>query len=89
MAKEPPRDSRRPTGEKMSRHAKRANSAAGLRHEPSAATLDATIPAPSKIVSEENDLAKTAYYRWLDRGCPDGTADEDWFEAERALRAGN
>jgi hypothetical protein len=43
---------------------------------------------PSKLARDENEVARTAYYRWLDRGCPEGSADEDWFEAERLLRAG-
>jgi len=28
-------------------------------------------------------IAEQAYNRWQQRGCPEGTADEDWFEAER------
>ena len=30
-------------------------------------------------------VAERAYFRWLERGCPMGTADEDWFYAEREL----
>ena len=35
--------------------------------------------------STEQDVAERAYRRWVDRGCPQGSPDEDWFEAEREL----
>ena len=28
-----------------------------------------------------------AYQLWCERGCPEGSADEDWHRAERELRA--
>jgi Protein of unknown function (DUF2934) len=31
-------------------------------------------------------IAELAYFLWQDRGCPEGSAEEDWFNAERALR---
>jgi hypothetical protein len=30
-------------------------------------------------------VAEAAYFRWLNRGCPQKQDLEDWFEAERAL----
>jgi hypothetical protein len=27
-------------------------------------------------------VAERAYFLWLDRGCPEGTADQDWVQAE-------
>ena len=30
-------------------------------------------------------LAERAYELWQARGCPDGSAECDWFEAEREL----
>ena len=30
-------------------------------------------------------IAALAYQLWQDRGCPEGTPDEDWFRAEREL----
>jgi hypothetical protein len=36
---------------------------------------------------DEEDGAEVAYRRWLDRGCPQGSPEEDWFEAERQIRA--
>jgi DUF2934 family protein len=32
---------------------------------------------------------KLAYDLWLGRGCPDGSPDDDWYEAERILNANN
>lgn len=33
-------------------------------------------------------VAERAYFHWIERGCPVGTAEEDWFHAERELAAG-
>jgi hypothetical protein len=33
--------------------------------------------------------AKLAYTLWLRRGCPEGSPEEDWYEAERILSASN
>ena len=33
-----------------------------------------------------HDIAKLAYVLWQQRGCPYGTPEFDWFEAERKLR---
>jgi hypothetical protein len=32
------------------------------------------------------DIAHRAYQIWCSKGCPEGTADEDWWEAERELQ---
>ena len=32
-------------------------------------------------------IEKLAYQYWLSRGCPSGSAEEDWYKAERALLA--
>lgn len=34
-----------------------------------------------------SDVASRAYERWQLRGQPDGSAEEDWFEAERELES--
>ncbi|MCI0639706.1 MAG: DUF2934 domain-containing protein [Gemmataceae bacterium] len=31
-------------------------------------------------------IAMRAYEKWCKRGCPQGTAQQDWFEAEKELR---
>jgi hypothetical protein len=38
--------------------------------------------APSQL-----DIANLAYAIWQARGCPLGSAEEDWLEAERRLQA--
>ena len=35
----------------------------------------------------DSDIASRAYERWQHRGEPDGSAEEDWFEAERELES--
>lgn len=32
-------------------------------------------------------IAAQAYELWQARGCPEGSAEEDWFNAEKALAA--
>src|ERR1700744_4990476 len=34
-----------------------------------------------------DDIAARAYSLWEERGCPDGSADEDWFQAVKELRS--
>jgi hypothetical protein len=33
----------------------------------------------------DSEVASRAYERWQRRGRPDGSAEDDWFEAEREL----
>lgn len=47
----------------------------------------------SKSVSQppdhrENKVATLAYFLWQNAGEPAGTADRDWFLAERAVETG-
>jgi hypothetical protein len=51
------------------------------QHEVENAELDAAFhPAHEQIAIRACEL-------WHSRGCPEGTADQDWFEAEQELRA--
>jgi Protein of unknown function (DUF2934) len=50
--------------------------ATGKSHRPSQA---------SSAVKHEN-IAELAYFLWQRRGCPEGSPDNDCFEAERQLR---
>ena len=34
---------------------------------------------------DENLIRAKAHQLWVQRGCPQNSADEDWFEAERLL----
>jgi hypothetical protein len=36
---------------------------------------------------EHRSIGELAYRLWQSRGCPDGTAEQDWLDAERQLRA--
>lgn len=35
----------------------------------------------------QEEIAALAHSLWEARGCPSGTPDEDWFNAERTLKA--
>jgi hypothetical protein len=37
----------------------------------------------------QDQIARLAYLYWLDRGCQNGSAEEDWLRAEQALRQGS
>jgi hypothetical protein len=39
--------------------------------------------SPGKL--DEDAIRAKAYELWLERGCPPGSAEEDWLEAERLL----
>jgi hypothetical protein len=41
----------------------------------------AQVPIPHERI------AKRAYEKWMKRGCPQGTAFQDWLEAEAELVA--
>jgi hypothetical protein len=32
------------------------------------------------------EIADRAYHLWLDHGCPEGSDEQNWLEAERELR---
>jgi Protein of unknown function (DUF2934) len=34
----------------------------------------------------QQDIANLAYSLWQARGCPEGSAEQDWFEAEQKIR---
>ena len=58
---------------------------------PEQATKPAPAPQPPAASIESRltyeDIAALAYSLWEARGCPEGTPDEDWFNAEKALKA--
>ena len=37
----------------------------------------------AQVTAEQ--VAERAYFRWLERGCPMGSAEQDWIEAEQEL----
>jgi hypothetical protein len=40
----------------------------------------------SETQSKHQDIAKLAYALWQQRGCPEGSAEQDWYEAEQTMR---
>jgi hypothetical protein len=47
---------------------------------------DASPQAKNDIVRpSEDQIAALAYGFWLERGCPEGCPEEDWFRAEREI----
>ena len=55
---------------------------------------EATKQAPAPVaqtrcagtVPTQEEVAALAYSLWQARGCPEGTAEEDWLNAERTLK---
>src|ERR1700721_1482081 len=37
---------------------------------------------------EHRSIGELAYHLWQARGCPEGSAEQDWLDAERQLRSG-
>ena len=55
---------------------------------PAAATeslLQLSGAVNGRVTTEQ--IAERAYFLWLEKGCPEGTAEQDWIEAERQLSA--
>jgi hypothetical protein len=50
-------------------------------------TSKSSPPDPQPAPLSEQDVAELAYRRWLERGCPQGSPEEDWFEAEHDLES--
>lgn len=48
---------------------------------------------PSMMSNQEQDgldqaeVAELAYQRWVEKGCPQGTAEKDWLDAEKEVRS--
>jgi len=43
------------------------------------AELDARTPG-------HDTISRLAYLHWQERGCPEGSPEEDWYQAEQDLR---
>jgi len=47
---------------------------------------DIAGPAHASDLEEREEVAKLAYLYWLDRGCPDGSPEDDWLRAEQEVQ---
>jgi len=52
-----------------------------------AAALQAANEGADSPQLNTEEIARLAYSYWEARGCQGGSADEDWFRAEKELRA--
>lgn len=43
-------------------------------------------PADRTTADQEEPISKRAYELWLERGCPEGSPEEDWYRAESEIR---
>ena len=41
----------------------------------------------SGMAVTHSDIAALAFALWQERGCPEGSSEEDWYEAERKLQS--
>jgi predicted chitinase len=41
---------------------------------------------PNETSTAQQDIAQLAYFLWQSRGCPEGSPEQDWFEAERKIQ---
>jgi len=53
--------------------------------EPSMAIDPVAETAAPAAVPEPEQIARLAYSYWQDRGCPEGSPEEDWLRAEAEL----
>ncbi len=61
-------------------------SAVDAKHYPEQHEVSPAHPLVSDGPDIE-DIKRRAHELWMQRGCPHGSADEDWHRAERELRA--
>jgi len=44
-----------------------------------------TAGGSGSVIENREEIAALAHALWQARGCPDGSPEEDWFQAKRAL----
>jgi hypothetical protein len=50
-------------------------------------TKTTNVETSDSTILDQKAIETLAYQYWLERGCPEGSAGEDWFRAERVVRA--
>jgi len=53
---------------------------------PKMGTVSESVKTAATVSPTENEIGAIAYQLWLDRGCPIGSDQEDWFRAEETLK---
>ena len=48
--------------------------------------MDKQLQTGGTVHLDEQIVRAKAHQLWLERGCPEGSADQDWFQAEKLLR---
>ncbi|HLK62448.1 MAG TPA: DUF2934 domain-containing protein [Bryobacteraceae bacterium] len=51
------------------------------------AMVVANATPEESTTDQHQKIENLAYQLWLERGCPNGSDQEDWFRAERTLNA--
>lgn len=74
------------------RRTARAKPSAGMQPDAvpeDLAALSSTAPqqGPPDTAAEREEIERLAHSYWEARGCPEGSAEEDWFRAEQEVRA--
>lgn len=63
------------------------------KRRPKSQTPEVATPDPSGATGlassqvEQDEITRLAHQFWIERGCPIGTPEEDWFRAEAELRS--
>jgi hypothetical protein len=71
----------------IQRKPKAAKSPAATAGANSSSIMNLANAVNGQITPEQ--VAERAYFRWIEHGCPVGTAEEDWFHAEQELGTGH
>src|ERR1035441_1660947 len=53
---------------------------------PEMSTGSESVKTAATVSPTESEIATVAYQLWLERGCPIGSDQEDWFRAEAMLK---
>src|ERR1039458_9535521 len=60
--------------------------AAKMMHESS--TVSVSVKTAATVSPTESEIATVAYQLWIDKGCPVGSDQEEWLQAEAMLKNG-
>lgn len=58
----------------------------GSEMDSDATALQNSAKTTATVSPTENEIATVAYRLWLERGCPHGSDQDDWFGAEAILK---